>query len=397
MLAASMVAFPALLLPGQGFVLRAQSAPDEIGKALDDSAFDLASDGFDFLTREARDHDFFLFGELHGDNEVPNLLKRIWPVLWASGYRHVAAEMSPWAAEQYLRDQDGPQITTLWTRAQAAVIRSPPGARGTGVIWGCDMEEVQPQFLIREMARLNPKDAKLQRMEALTANGYQRSLAPELLELLEAAQVHHDRAPNGISLRANLLATLEIEKGRAVPAALFSAQNQRELLMKQQFVAHYRANGHRDKVLARFGQSHLFRGYDNERGRSTLGNFIAEFAVAEYRSTFHVAAFGAGGQMNLNGRLIDADQRKDDPGLSVLESHARFDATVFDMRPLRPLLHRIDPAKRTATQRNLTEWVDGYDALICYRNVTPLTVGVNFNGSNQPPASKLPIYGLVRR
>jgi hypothetical protein len=135
--------------------------------------------------------------------------------------------------------------------------------------------------------------------------------------------------------------------------------------------------------LVRFGQSHLFRGYDNARGISNLGNFIAEFAVAEHRSTFHVAAFGAGGQMNVNGRRIDADQRKDEPGLGVLASHARFEATVFDMRPLRPLLHRIDPVKRTAAQRNLTEWADGYDALICYRNVTPLTVGVSLGGSSR--------------
>lgn len=374
--AASTVAFPApLLMRGQSFVLPAQSASDEIGKAADDSAFDLASEGFDFLTREARDHDFFLLGELHGDNEVPNLLTRIWPVLWASRYRHVAAEMSPWAAEQYLRDPGGPQITTLWTRDQSAVIRSPAAAGDSNVIWGCDMEEVQPQYLIREMARLNPKDAKLQRMVTMTASGYRRSLAPELLDLLEAAKVHRDRSPNGISLQANLLATFKIEKDRAVPAARFSAQNRRELLMKQQFVTHYRASEHRDKVLVRFGQSHLFRGYDSARGISTLGNFIAEFAIAEHRSTFHVAAFGAGGQMNVNGRLVDADQRKDEPGLGVLASHARFEATVFDMRPLRPLLHRIDPADRTPTQRNLTEWADGYDALICYRNVTPLMVG----------------------
>jgi hypothetical protein len=373
---ASALAYLALVFwPGQGFVLLAQSAPDEIGRAAEDSAHDLAKGGFEFLTREARSHDFFLLGELHGDNEIPNLLKRLRPVLWASGYRHVAAEMSPWAAEQYQIDADGPELVTLWTKAQAAVIRSPLDGGGTDVIWGCDMEETQPQYLVRELARLNPEDAKLQRMAALTASGYQRSLAAELLELLHAAQVSRDLAPNGISLRENLMATLEIEKDRAAPATRFSAQNRRELLMKQQFVAHYRASGSRDKVLVRFGQSHLFRGYDNARGISTLGNFIAEFAVGEHRSTFHVAAFGTGGQMKVNGRIIDADQRGDEPGLGLLASHARFEATVFDMRPLRPLLHRIDPAKRTGAQRDLTEWADGYDALICYRNVTPLELG----------------------
>ena len=352
-----------------------QNTSDEIGEAADDAQYDLASGGFDFLTREAAAHDFFLLGELHGDNEIPDLLKRLWPVLWTSGYRHVAAEMSPWAAEQYLTNGDAPIVTALWTRAQAAVILGPAGRRDADVVWGCDMEELQPQSLVRELARVNPKDAKLQRMAELTANGYQRSLAAGLLELLQGTQVARDQTLNGISLSENLLATLEIEKDRGTSATRFAAQNQRELLMKQQFLAHYRASGSADKVLVRFGQSHLFRGYDTARGISTLGNFIAELAVAGNRSTFHVAAFGAGGQMRVTGTLISADQREDEPGLGVLASHARFEATVFDMRPLRPLLHRIDPAERTEVQRNLVEWADGYDALICYRNVTPLTDG----------------------
>jgi hypothetical protein len=171
------------------------------------------------------------------------------------------------------------------------------------------MEEVQPQYLIRELARLNPSDAEMQRMATLATTGYQRALAPELLQLLEAAQVNQDRAPNGVSLRANLLATLEVENDRATPTGRFSAQSRRELLMKQQFAAHYQASGRGDKVLVRFGQSHLFRGYDNARGISTLENFIAEFAIAEHRSTPHVAAFGTGGQMNVNGGLIEADQK----------------------------------------------------------------------------------------
>jgi hypothetical protein len=61
---------------------------------------------------------------------------------------------------------------------------------------------------------------------------------------------------------------------------------------------------------------------------------------------------------------------------------------------LRPLLHRIDPAKRTAGQRNLTEWADGYDALICYRNVTQLTVGVSPGGPTRSSALQLPMYGV---
>ena len=49
--------------------------------------------------------------------------------------------------------------------------------------------------------------------------------------------------------------------------------------MKRQFLAHFEA-GAPGKVLLRFGQAHLFRGYDMERGVSTLGDFISEFAIA---------------------------------------------------------------------------------------------------------------------
>lgn len=45
---------------------------------------------------------------------------------------------------------------------------------------------------------------------------------------------------------------------------------------------------------------------------------------------------------------------------------------MFDVRPLRALLDAIPAAQRTADQRNLLEWVEGYDALIGYKLVTPL-------------------------
>jgi hypothetical protein len=50
----------------------------------------------------------------------------------------------------------------------------------------------------------------------------------------------------------------------------------------------------------------------------------------------------------------------------------KYSATIFDLRPLRPLLHQIPPGKRSALQANLIYWADSYDALICYKTVTPL-------------------------
>ena len=50
----------------------------------------------------------------------------------------------------------------------------------TTVIWGCDMEEEQPQFLIRELATVNPSDLSLRQMVELTKNGSDRKVAPPI-------------------------------------------------------------------------------------------------------------------------------------------------------------------------------------------------------------------------
>jgi hypothetical protein len=85
---------------------------------------------------------------------------------------------------------------------------------------------------------------------------------------------------------------------------------------------------------------------------STLGNFIAELAIAE-------------------GGLRDLDQRKDDPTFGVLASAARYPATLLDLRPIRRALHQIAPDKLSAIDSGLLYWADSYDAIVCYREVTP--------------------------
>jgi hypothetical protein len=344
--------------------LRGQSpSPDTpILASLDSHQYDLANNGRDFLLSEAKSNDFFLLGELHGDNEIPDLLHVLWPQMWRDGYRHVAAEVSPWTAH-----------SGLWTKQQAADVRA-FATPGSIVLWGCDMEEIHPEYLIRDLAALDPGDSSLKQMVSLTSNGYSRKMASDLLALMQSSHAERDAAVNGISLRQNLLATLEIEKNRSSPESKMTAKNARELLLKTQFLEHFRqssASEPTSKVIFRFGRNHLHRGYD-ARGISTLGNFITEFAVSRGQKAFNVGAFGAGGKETLMGETFDADERQDEPAFALLAAHAKYPATIFDLRPLRPLLHAIPADKRTALQINLIYWADSYDALICYKNVTPL-------------------------
>jgi hypothetical protein len=355
----------ALLHTNQG------NAQESIRAALAAHAKPLQDAGEALLVTEARNHDLFLLGELHGETEIPALLKDLWPQLWSAGYRNVGAEISPWAAKHLEQAEGGETIPTvgLWTRDQAAVVRQ-FAPQDQNVLWGCDIDEGQPEHLILDMARLNPEDATLQRMTSITAHGYNRKQAPELLSLAETEHPAHDLSLNGISLWQSIRDTLQVESLRSTPNTKLAASEARELIMKKLFLAHYQ-QGPEGKVLLRFGRNHLHRGYD-ARGISTLGNFVAEWALAEDKSVFNVGVFAAGGKEHLAGKTFDADERQDEPAFALLASIAKANATLFDLRPIRPLLHSIPPEKRTPLEVNLTYWADSYDFLICYPTVSPL-------------------------
>jgi len=352
-------------------------AEEEIAEVIGTNQFDLNGDGQNFLLTEAFKSEFFLLGELHGENEVPALLHTLWPQMWKDGYRHVAAEVSPWAAYQleFVPPGTGPDILGLWTKREALDLHASAKPH-QAILWGCDMEEGQPELLIRELAMLNPGDPKIQRMVELTKAGYKRGNAADLLSLLRAAQSIRNKKFRGQSLRQNLLDTLQIETYRSDASTRMMAQNARELLMKQKFLAYSTLNtgsAASPKVLFRFGRSHLHRGYD-ARGISTLGNFVAELAFSHGRKVFNVGTFAAGGQAKLAGKTFEADERPDELAFAFLAANTKHAATIFDLRPLRPLLHNIPQSKRSMLQANLTYWADSYDALICYRTVTPLSL-----------------------
>lgn len=72
-------------------------------------------------------------------------------------------------------------------------------------------------------------------------------------------------------------------------------------------------------------------------------------------------------------QLVDADERSDDLVFQFLSEQARYDATVFDLRPLRVPLRMMQ--ERTAVHERLLFWANSYDAIICYRKVTPVKRG----------------------
>src|SRR5262245_6944275 len=102
--------------------------------------YDLQDQGLNFLLHEAEENDLFLLGELHGDEEIPALLRALWPQMWKEGYRHIAAELSPWAAHQleFVPVKQSEEVSGLWTKQEASAVHA-LGDSGEAVLWGCDM------------------------------------------------------------------------------------------------------------------------------------------------------------------------------------------------------------------------------------------------------------------
>jgi hypothetical protein len=321
-----------------------QQAPgDGLPELLRANQFNLSTTGKAFLAKEASRASFFLIGGLHGDKETPALVDALWPTLKDFGYRYITMEMSPWAASRLKLDH----------------------------LRGGDIEEPQPHMLIRDLADANPQNRALQSMADLTKSGYKRSLAPQLLQRAREMGEVKDTSPGGVSLHQQVLMTLEVEVERANRQGddRLAASLHRETVMKKLFLTHYRAAGGKPKTMTVFGQNHLHRGIDR-RGVSTLGNFIAELAIAEGVQSFHVVLFAAGGKINFGG-LQELDQRKDDPAFAFLASVATYPATLFDLRPIRRALHQIPVQKLSARDAGLLFWADSYDAIVSYREVTP--------------------------
>lgn len=331
----------------------------------------LHTGGEALLLNEAQSHQYFLLGELHGETQIPELISDLWPSLWQDGYRHVAAEVSPWAASHLQQDihNDPTPVPGLWTRRQAAIVDQFSKPHDS-VLWGCDIEEEQPDQLIRQVARLNPMDKNLARMVALVSSGYKRSQAPELLQIAQSDHPRHDADVGGAPLWGSTLRTLQVEALRSNPQTRYEASEARELVMKELFLRHSGMDP-KGKVLLRFGRNHLHRGLD-ARGISTLGNFVSEWAIAQGQSVIDVGVFAAGGKEHLAGQTFDADERQDEPTFALLAALARNTPTLFDLRELRSLLHAIPSSKRSSLEVNLIYWADSYDFLLCYPTVSPL-------------------------
>jgi hypothetical protein len=357
------------------FALSANGQSD-MSEILNSNQYDLQNTGKSFILKEAHNASFLLLGELHGEKEIPDLLYSLWPDLRTSRFNHIAAEISPWAARklEFGISDDSLKTEGLWTNKEAKTLHIFKATIDNPTIWGCDMEEIALDGEIETLAKINQSDSTIDEIEEIVNNGYSRQKAASILKLMNTMVPQHDQTISGISLFENLKSSLIIDSLRASPKTKLCAQIMRENLMKAYFIKRYSSLFAKDseRVLVRFGRNHLHKGFD-DRGLSTLGNFITEFAFSKDLKCFNIAAFAAGGKCKLLGETYNADETADDIAFAFIAKLALYEQTIFDLRPLRIQLHNIAAENRTELDRRLLFWADSYDAIICYKKVQPLS------------------------
>jgi hypothetical protein len=126
------------------------------------------------------------------------------------------------------------------------------------------------------------------------------------------------------------------------------------------------------KILLKFGDWHLYRGY-NPLGQRDLGNFVAEYADVKDTPSVHIAVLGSQGVHAAYGGYEKPLERSafvmsDDPRYQWLKVAADVAEsagwTVFD-------LHRLRGPNAKGLPEGWRQLVDGYDLLVLAPQISP--------------------------
>jgi hypothetical protein len=153
------------------------------------------------------------------------------------------------------------------------------------------------------------------------------------------------------------------------------ANQDRAVLLKQELLSHlggWQGSGNGGKILLKFGEWHLYRGY-NPLGQRDLGNFVAEYADVKDIPSLHIAVLGSRGVHASYGGYAKALDRSafvmsDDPRYQWLKVAADVAEpkkwTVFD-------LHHLRGAGATTLPDGWRRLSEGYDLLVLAPEISP--------------------------
>lgn len=348
-----------------------------------------------FLLNACGNAQFVLIGENHNTKEIPEFTAALFALLNAKyGYEHLALEQDPImmrllatrsrSIEALARTY--PSGFTFITDEELRMIdqaRSISSAKDP--IWGCD-QSFGASHALAEMSRsLRSENVVIPDLDSLRslvqANERTRRLGTyhymselgKRSELRAASEAVPIRYRSALAFYTDQLLMSDSIYTLIRNGSYYEGRRIREQYMKLRFLEEYRAakaNSRAPKVLLKFGNYHLYDGYNPGSNVGSLGSFVRQLAMMNGGTTIAINAL-----IHRNDGS-DWDHFNDDPAWVFLQrfaDHASVQQwTLFDLRPIRQvysdkgLTHAVTAAERN----NLEDLIYGYDLLLLIGNGT---------------------------
>ena len=361
--------------------------------------------GADLLRSALGGAQYVLIGEDHATSQIPAFTSAVCAILGPQGFHTMAVEAGPMAAtlvQQGIgRDDRREQIAASEKKYPDSiaffnlqeeldmVTSCAQSAKGeTFHLWGLDQEfmgstgmtmarilETHPQrdaaataqLILDENNAAAEKAAKSGNPGELLMMSAQDEEFTRLNELLQK-----ENNTDAERLMRGLIESRKIYKDNI--AAPSVSNRERALLMKQAFMQDYNvtAKGSRPKVLMKFGDWHLYRGF-NPLQNNDLGNFVTELADGQGTKALHIIILPVKGtRLRFAGigrpyapesfKMLDNEDYKFMRPFA--DSAGSEGWTVFDLRRLRG---------EAISDLSLQRLVLGYDLLVLIPEATSAT------------------------
>ncbi len=394
------------------------------------TTFDLASGflsgpGAEMLGQVARDHQFVLLGEEHGTAETARFARALWRHLAQAGFAHLGIETGPATAgilertaaagPQQLVDLVGRYFFSIpffyWQEEMELLTMGPDSIPPR--LWGLDQEFILSPGLhfdrLRDHARHPAQRALADEFSHRAHQAHTQMVEnhdPEALFLLQIAPQDWERLLVGFEGDEDALFVLHQLRRSADIYSRFHEQSyyesnvQRSRLMREYFVAAYRAAESRDgrmpRAMLKLGGTHVMRGL-SLYGIFDLGGFVSEFAAMRGTASFHLLVLPAQGFVNgwlpflpdesLERQPYDPVRELPFAAAPILRAADSRTWTLFDLRPLHALLRQ---ERFAALEPRLKSVLYGFDAIVVIPFVTPATIIPSSMPACRPLASEEP-------
>lgn len=368
----------------------------------------LSGPGGELLLGTARAAQFTLVGEEHGVAEIPALTAALFRALVPHGYRHLAIETGealaaaldsvarlprPLDAMDAFFEAHWPGAPFFTLRPEAQLLADAVAASpARQVLWGLDYDIMADRYALarlQSLARTGPERAAAGRLRSVADSLLRRAMAegnPGLImmfggpeEPVRAVRAAFDPPPGSPADRIirELERTLAINRFWMAGQGYFSNE-ERARWNKEQLGRMLReaaaADGALPKVLFKFGAYHMMRGRTGTEVYD-IGSLASELADAQGDRTLHLYVVGGRGSEHaamdptaMQYRPAPGDLQNAAWARSLLDLADPAQWTLYDLRPLRPLLaaRRLGPVPEQLAR---TIWA--FDMMIVLSGSTP--------------------------